>query len=495
MSYIPNESHFKVAFDGREVEYHLASECKITGRPIVHLNPVSWTRNLNEFEAVLKDLGFSPGAINKIYMSLGNENLENGKDVLAGYINSGKITVERVGCSKEKHDDSGTKVPSEDKFYLMINEVTAKGGNNEFHIAFSRKGTARGVSRGANAPKLAQDLSASEYYDVFPRHCSRIMNYENKIKITELGSKGDLSKFPIENLSRKQRLTLYRTILQGLAYIHKFGVHGDFKPLNIVATKDNTALIIDFDTLKGTKDKQPFSGTYCYFSIERMASFINGREFIASEQDDLWAAMMTICELERKVSPENQLISPNFMKKYEEFKGFLTNPTSELQLFRLTQTEKRKKLCQEAINCIGFRDNLFDNEKPDPNYMLDPLVYDMAHISMPKERPHALLIAARLSRLEIECPTPEEEGKLKLQKNKDTLTAFFDGDKKELEKFCKKHDIDVNQLLDVEFDGLKCCIKAKGLDYKDFISSIQITKSKFLFLDDYSARIIEIERL
>ncbi|MBS0653568.1 MAG: hypothetical protein JSR39_08630 [Verrucomicrobia bacterium] len=356
-------------------------------RSIINLSPlVGFARNDSGVKKVLNDLGFKPEALDNIYSHLGGGNKEDGKDRLLDLIRDGKVTIERIGFSKEKEGH-----PAEAKFYMIINEVKDEGGNNQFHIGFSRKGAVRGITRevnkASNVPELAKKLSSNEtFHDHVERRCSRIMNDEPGIKVSQLG-KCNLWDLDLSKLTKSQRFRLYISIFEGLNVIHKLGVHQDVKPGNIVVDDENHAMFIDFDTLKETNEETPrFSGTLTYFSPERLRKFINATPIEASKKDDIWAAMLSICELEAQLPESERLLSEEFVQRYEEYSSTIKN---------LDMPDYLKRL-----KFVGSSGNLFEGLKADCRYPLDALVYETAH-TIPAYRYTARDVLMHFSQLEV----------------------------------------------------------------------------------------------
>lgn len=356
-------------------------------RSVINISPlVGFSRNDSGVKKVLNDLGFKPEALDNIYCCLGNGDKEQGKHRLLDLIRDGKVTVERIGFSKEKEGR-----PAQAKFYMIINEVKDQGGNNQFHIGFSLKGTMRGITKEVNksskVPELAEKLSSRDTFNEhIQRRCSRIMNHEPGIKVSQLG-KCNLWDLDLSQLTKSQRFRLYISIFEGLNVIHKLGVHQDVKPGNIVIDEEYHAMFIDFDTMKKKEaSTSRFSGTLIYYSPERLRKFINATPIEASKKDDIWAAMQSICELEVQLPESERLLSEEFVQRYEEYRSTIKNMDMPNYLKR--------------INYLGPSINLFEGLKPDPRYPLDALVYETAH-TIPENRYTARDVLMHFSLLEV----------------------------------------------------------------------------------------------
>jgi len=356
-------------------------------RTIIHLSNLLRAGGSDlEIREVLKDLGFQAGALDNIYRSLGNGNEEVGKDRLLEYIRDGKITVERIGFSKEKENQ-----PVQAKFYIIIDEEKDKGANNQFYIGYSRSGTIRGIIKDVHGKRrvleLAEKLSSKDTFDDhIQRRCSRIMSHEPGVKACQLGG-SNLWNLDLSKLTRSERFKLYISIFEGLNVIHKIGVHQDVKPGNIVVDGENCAMFIDFDTIKESNKETPLrTGTLQYFSPERLRKYYDKQTIVASKMDDVWAAMLTICELEAKLPKSERLLSDQFVNRTKEY--FQT-------LKGLDDSSIKKR-----IEYLQLFNNLFYYLKPDPKYPLDAVVYETAHTN-PRERYSAAGVLMQFSQREV----------------------------------------------------------------------------------------------
>jgi hypothetical protein len=105
---------------------------------------------------------------------------------------------------------------------------------------------------------------------------------------------------------------------------------------------------------------------------------------LANSKDDIWAAMLMICQLENKLPVKDRMLSPEFM---EMFKTYKENVMDEGFIKRF---------------CISFHEyfkahphSLFEAERPPAtDYPLDRLVYQMA-ATQHQARPSAKEVLAR----------------------------------------------------------------------------------------------------
>ena len=370
-------------------------------------------------KGVLRDLGFTEGALERIYSYLGEGDIEEGKNKLFDLIDDKVITVERVGFSKPKKSPDGKKIPPKAKFYLMINKVNAKGGNNTFHIGFSRRGTPRGINRSFKADRdvseLVEKLSKKETFHEHvnaSKHYSRIMNHELGIKASQLG-KADLARFDIAALSKSRRLRLYMSLFQGLSTIHKLGVHQDVKPPNIVVDDDDLTMFIDFDTMKPKNEEaHSISGTLIYYSPERLRCVINGylhpdedHRWIVNEKDDMWAAMLSVCQIEAKLPEAERLLSSAWVQKAKEYREAIRHCDQLIKkVIKEDKPEDRQKLSDSIqsiktmLDSLDESGHLFKGLEGEPDRPLDALVYQLAHVE-PKERYTAVGVLMNFSHL------------------------------------------------------------------------------------------------
>ena len=379
-------------------------------------------------EVVLRDLGFTEGALQRIYSYLGDGDIEEGKNELFDLIDDRVITVERVGFSKPKKSSDGKSLPPEAKFYLMINKVNAEGGNNTFHIGFSRQGTPRGINRSFKADrdvsKLVQNLSKKETFHEHvhaSKRCSSVMNHEPGVKVSQLG-RADLAKFDIVALSKSRRLRLYMSIIQGLNTIHKLGVHQDVKPLNIVVDDDDLTMFIDFDTMKPKNvEANSISGTLIYYSPERLRCVINDylypnkdHRWFTNEKDDMWAAMLSICQIEARVPEKERLLSSAWIQKAKEYREAIRHCDQLIKkVIKKNKPEDHHKLSDSIksikimLDSLDESGHLFKGLEGELNRPLDPLVYQLAHVK-PQERYTAAAVLMNFAHLE--SLLAEEEG-------------------------------------------------------------------------------------
>jgi len=98
------------------------------------------------------------------------------------------------------------------------------------------------------------------------------------------------------------RLSIARDIARGLLYLHKVGqlVHCDLKSSNIFIGEGYEAKIGDFGSARPTKGKQSerfTGGTLQWMAPELLSAYVNGGEFIFSEQSDIYALGVLFWEL------------------------------------------------------------------------------------------------------------------------------------------------------------------------------------------------------
>lgn len=365
-------------------------------------------------------------ALANLYQYLGKGDRAVGSQYFEELKANGLITVERVGFSKQGRP----------KFYLMVNKQSGAGGNNGFHIGVSQRGTLRGINRNRHQNDLIlMHLNKIGNYARAIHHrlgkyssISRVMNYEAGVRVSELGQE-DLSKIDVNKLTKQDRIKIYVTLIRGIDSLHKNKLtHNDLKLENVVicrnASGEITGIkIIDLDTLAIEYIECVQEGTPHIIAPERLIrQQQNGFSVyplhqmgIANTKEDLWAAMLIICEIEARIaSPSMQLLSRPFIERFTLFynsfyQGKIGNSREEKTLNALKQ---RTEWIQSYLLTMG-KDNLFA-ELPIVS-PFDFLVHSIAYLNP------SLRVAT--SQLLLTIHHEEELGSawLKLQKQKQRI--------------------------------------------------------------------------
>ncbi len=338
-----------------------------------------------------KNYHFESGAVEKIAQDISNR---IGKEKFFRLVNEGKVSIERLGLRTTR---------KEDKYYLIIREPKRSGGFNSFQIGYSRRGTPRAIiienicAKKDYSPEEIKQRNAvkNENFTLAERltkenapNVCRIMNYEDGIKVLQLGGK-NLHELDLKNLTKVQRLNLYRDLFKGLFQMHSVGLcHRDLKCGNVVIHINQQGEpvpwiidILDFleeegknrlgTALIGTQRMLSPNGVAAY-KKERAQRLrpVEERGLIApaNPKDDVWAAMLMICQLESKVREQDRMLSPEFIKMFGEYECTVMS------------THYMEDFCANFQKYFQtYRDNLFDAKRAFvTDYPLNRLVYQMA---------------------------------------------------------------------------------------------------------------------
>lgn len=303
--------------------------------------------------------------LEKLYLYLGKGNLQKGKLAFQKYQSDERVTIEKIGVDKKGFS----------KFYLVVNKQLGVGGWNSCHIGVSQNATLRAIIRPLPGVLDSENLKNAEELRkaLGPKYrgpISRVMNYENGVKVTELGGDNLHILSRTNSLSKKERLTIYKSLMQGLVDLHSHGyAHTDLKATNVVVIKDDEGAItgvkiIDLDRLAkiGESHNTKPEVRYLPYSPERI--FVKDQG-IASSKDDVWAAMLIICKMERQVPENLRFLNSSFISKFQEYE---------------------EKLEAMAENQLYPSRSLFGGSNP--GTLFENIIFNMGLIS-PKSRPEA----------------------------------------------------------------------------------------------------------
>ncbi len=375
-------------------------------RPIKVLPPSISLKNLQDLTQFLeeesKDFHFEPNAAREIAEDIvGKIKQEKFLELLHG----GKISIERVGWRK---------AGAEDKYYLIIRDPKEEGGLSVLVSGYSRRGSPRAVTiRKGNNENTAclrkrsqrlnkRDLIRNQNLELAklltkenaPNVC-QMMSYEDGIKVSRLGDM-DINQLNLEKLTKMQRLNLYRSLFKGIFQMHSLGLcHRDLKCENVVVhineEEEPIAWIIDFLDFLEEEGKNrlgtPIIGTYCMWSPDCVAAYEKWKEqskqpvqertavALANPKDDVWAAMLIICELESPLTEQHRMLSPELIEVFEEYKRTVMDIDEDIE-----------DLLEHFHNYFKTHpNNLFDAKRASiTEYPLDCLIYQMG--SMRSER-------------------------------------------------------------------------------------------------------------
>ncbi|MGE0669931.1 MAG: hypothetical protein AB7O89_03250 [Parachlamydiales bacterium] len=350
--------------------------------------PIRFAPDLTSFlKGEFKSYRFEPGAAAKIASDVRNR---IGEKEFFKLVKQGRVTIERVGQRKSS---------GEDKYYLIIKKPDASGAFSSFQIGYSRRGEKRGVNIEKDYTNIAHSSEEIELLqkeqkvktqnlelakrltkNYAPNVC-QMMNFEDGIKLSRLGDMS-LDKFDLTQMTKAQRLKLYRSIFEGLFQMHSVGLcHRDLKCENVVVHIDQNgeavAWIIDIlDFLEeeganrlgtaiiGSKHMWSPDSVEAYEKEQAQRNQpIKEPVALANPKDDVWAAMLMICQLECKLPEQDRMLSPEFI---EMFKTYKENVMDESFIRRF---------------CVGFHEyskshphNIFEAERPPAtDYPLDRL--------------------------------------------------------------------------------------------------------------------------
>ncbi len=370
-----------------------------------------------------KGYDFKPGAVKKIAEEISNR---LGKDKFFLLVKESKVSIERVGqrssrkvgfftffnegkASIEKVQQRETQ--KKDKYYLIIRKPECSGGLNSFQIGYSRRGTPRAIIIEQNRTNTVysskkirrrkavknQNFTLAEQLtkENAPNVC-RMMNYEDSIKVLQLGDM-NIHKLDFTNLTKAQRLNLYRGLFKGLFQMHSVGLcHRDLKCGNVVVhineQGEPVPWIIDILDFLEEEGKNRLGtamiGTRRMWSPNAVAAYEKEQAqwnrpeeekkpvALANPKDDVWAAMLMICELEFKATEQDRMLSPEFIEMFEEYRRTVMD------------AGPMSSFCTNFHNYFkAHPHNLFDAERGFvTDYPLNRLVYQMASIQS-EERP------------------------------------------------------------------------------------------------------------
>jgi|GEM_PF-5647178 len=295
--------------------------------------------------------------LESLYEKLGEGDAGCGKTLFEKCLKNGSITLERVGFSKTDRPRASAQ------FFLMVNETRKQGGYNSFHIAADCTGSLWAVSRPLeNGKMLNADMAlsvSSKLLEKSTSNVSRIIGVEQGIKISELGGETLLELIRNKGfVSLRDRRVIYRSLIEGIRELHELGIaHGDISLQNVVIVRDKTGAIlgvkiIDLDSIAKEGSAYPSEVA----AQSRSLDFCYER---ASLKDDVWAAMLLICEIEKHTFPEDPMLSDRILTRYDEYRD--------------------SQLRNQQENGFLHRECLFDQEVAD-EFPLDALVIKMASI-------------------------------------------------------------------------------------------------------------------
>ncbi|MBS1658763.1 MAG: serine/threonine protein kinase [Bacteroidetes bacterium] len=379
----------------------------IEGRPVLDLSAIA--RDADRVEEVLCSLGFSAEALTRIYLHLEKGNWERGRALFIKRLADRGITVERAGFSKKGEHQA--------KFYIVLGGRQAEGSFKVFYHGYSRQGTPRAINKVKDAevsdvPLAPQEISRKDQVN---GHICRWMGWEAGIRIDELGGE-DLSQLDISKLSDQERWTLYRSLIEGLAlFAQDEWVHRDVKAKNIVVIRNEEAQVtgvkfIDLDFLGENKTLRKWSGTDRYVSADLRSAYLKAQQsrphcYALDVQDDLWAGMWVIYELEKKLPSQQRWINPEIIARGDRYFRIWEGT-------RCSEKDSRKKRIQryeqfdEAIHREFSEGGLFSGI--DPERPLDPLMIALGAWHN-EDRPVAGAILESWDSVVPEYPLPPEE--------------------------------------------------------------------------------------
>ncbi|MBS0607379.1 MAG: hypothetical protein JSR57_10560 [Verrucomicrobia bacterium] len=313
-------------------------------------------------------------------------------------VKQGCVAIEKVGMRKN----------GKDKYFLIIRKPDGGGAFSSFQIGYSRQGEKRGVNIEKNYANIAHSPEEVELLEKerevksqslelakrltkenAPNVC-QMMSFEAGVKVSRLGETS-LEKFDVANLTKQQRLKLYRSLVEGLFQMHSVGLcHRDMKVENVVvhreANDDVVAWIIDLlDFLEeegrnrlgtaiiGTKHMWSPDCVRAYEleqSQKRKPREEQEAVALANSKDDVWAAMLMICQMESKVPEQERLLSPEFMQMFVAYRE------------TVMEESFMRKFCKSFHEYFNVhQNNLFQaDQAPAIDYPLDRLVYQMAWV-------------------------------------------------------------------------------------------------------------------
>ena len=203
--------------------------------------------------------------------------------------------------------------------------------------------------------------------DNAPNVC-QMMDHEDGVKVFKF------EETDLNSLTKSQRLNVYKTIFQGLFQIHSVGLcHRNIKCENIVVHTDENGDtvagitgLIDFLEEEGkNRIREDLVETKQIWSPQQMNARMD--EALANSKDDVWAAMLMICEMETKVSEEGRMLSPELIQIFRNYQQDVMGQEAAGQFFSPFQTYVKE-----------HPENLFQGAQLQHDYPIDRLVYMMA---------------------------------------------------------------------------------------------------------------------
>lgn len=347
-------------------------------RPVIALDPLLAEEDR---EQALKVFGFSEEALQKIYA-----HFQRGREGILEGLENGTIQLHRIGFSKPE------KGIPEPKFYLVIQDQEDEGAVNKFFRGYSRKGTSRAITTYNPIEKVSiepvEDLSRSS--NPYHECICRVQGHERGIKVSELGGE-NLFQLDIAIFPKRERWALYMHLIWLLMNLHASGyAHGDIKLENIVIVKDDFGQIvglkfIDLDTLV-KPGNEILSATLAYCPPDQIKGCLREWQtsktlrLVARTEDDIWAMMGLICELEWKavsndVDLESKaLISPRILQHWNQYieEMFDQTPKNQAEIDPFLQ----QGVARFNAQFPGLEGSFF--EGLEDGYPLDPLMVAMS---------------------------------------------------------------------------------------------------------------------
>lgn len=354
-----------------------------------------------DYSMIMHEFDIDADAVlSNLYQRLGKGDRQLGSQRFEELKNQGLITIERVGFSKS----------IQPKFYVMVNQPEGRGGNNRFHICASKKGTLRAANRSLyEDPRiLSRQNKANRYARAIHHHLgkssfiSRVMNFEPGIRVSELGDE-NLFAIDVNTLTKEERLTIYIHIIEAVNSLHERRLtHNDLKLENIVICRDSNGSIIgikiiDLDTLAKEEEDYVREGSAHMIAPERliralrtglMSHYPLEQIALANTKEDLWSAMVMICEMEsRVVIASDRLLSQPIIDRFKIFDASFFNPIPSEQSNRektLAALKRRAQWIYDNFAAVR-RDNLFTDIPINASF--DYFVYSIAYIDPLRRAP------------------------------------------------------------------------------------------------------------
>lgn len=151
--------------------------------------------------------------------------------------------------------------------------------------------------------------------------------------ITEYIAGGDLERICCFGIEQQARVL--KEIAQTIAFVHRhyYIVHKDLKPANIMLTKENKPVLIDFETAEamGAKDRHYEAGTIPYFSptqAQGMLAMKQGKDLpVHTYRTDMYSFGLVIAETMFGRKPENpiDLLREHFKECENDYYEFIAS--------------------------------------------------------------------------------------------------------------------------------------------------------------------------